>query len=192
MLARAAPRLLLRRAVAPPRPLLCRPSCSRRAPAPPQRTPPTLAAMSAAAADVAADAETAIVAVLVTAPDEAAAQKIADAVVGERLAACANVFCGGGGAGGGVAAAPVLRSTYWWQGKLCRAEPETLMLLKAPARNLPALTRRVKELHPYDEPAISALPVVGGSESFFRWVAAEATAPSNPSAPPPGENSGGL
>ena len=58
---------------------------------------------------------------------------------------------------------------------MCRDEPETLLLLKAPRRRLDALTARIKELHPYDEPVISALPVVGGSASYLRWVAREAT-----------------
>lgn len=112
-----------------------------------------------------------VLAVLVTAPDAATAQKLADAAVGERLAACANVFLGGGAGGTGVA----VQSTYWWKGELCRAEPETLLLLKAPAKNLPRLVARLRELHPYDEPGISALPVVGGSESYLRWVVDEAT-----------------
>jgi periplasmic divalent cation tolerance protein len=117
-----------------------------------------------------------VLAVLVTAPDAAVAQRLADAAVGERLAACANVFLGGGAAGSGSGSNGfAVQSTYWWQGKLCRAENETLLLLKTPARNLSRLTARIKELHPYDEPAISALPVVGGSASYLKWVVDEAT-----------------
>ena len=107
-------------------------------------------------------------AVLVTAPDAETAQRLADAAVGERLAACANVFLG---SPGGFA----IQSTYWWRGQLYRAENETLLLLKAPKRNLRRLTARLRALHPYDEPAISALPVVGGSASYLQWVADEAT-----------------
>jgi periplasmic divalent cation tolerance protein len=28
----------------------------------------------------------------------------------------------------------------------------------------------VKQLHPYDEPEVIALPVVGGSASYMQWV----------------------
>jgi uncharacterized protein involved in tolerance to divalent cations len=209
MLARAAPRLLPHLTRRPPRPSTIVPlppgarfghPIAALAPPPPTRRPLAAAMASASAADAPEDDHAAIVAVLVTTPDEATAQRLADRLVGERLAACANVFCGGGDGGAAAAAAavaaaageaaggtsptpnptptsnPILRSTYWWQGKLYRAEPEALMLLKLPARNLPALTRRVRELHPYDEPCVSALPVVGGSESYLRWVAREASA----------------
>jgi periplasmic divalent cation tolerance protein len=29
---------------------------------------------------------------------------------------------------------------------------------------------QVKQLHPYDEPEVIALPVVGGSASYMAWV----------------------
>jgi periplasmic divalent cation tolerance protein len=147
---------------------------------PPRPLSHSTSAMSASQAAAAPQQPEQVLAVLVTAPDASVAQRLADAAVGERLAACANVFLGGGAggaaAGGGSGSGGfAVQSTYWWQGKLCRAENETLLLLKAPARNLSRLTARIKELHPYDEPAISALPVVGGSASYLKWVVDEAT-----------------
>jgi uncharacterized protein involved in tolerance to divalent cations len=32
------------------------------------------------------------------------------------------------------------------------------------------LRLQVKQLHPYDEPEVIALPVVGGSASYMAWV----------------------
>ncbi|HKS17286.1 MAG TPA: divalent-cation tolerance protein CutA, partial [Planctomycetota bacterium] len=55
------------------------------------------------------------VVVLVTAPDLRIARRLADALVGERLAAC-------------VTAMPGARSTYRWKGKVERAREVVLMI----------------------------------------------------------------
>jgi hypothetical protein len=48
---------------------------------------------------------------------------------------------------------------------------------------------QVKELHPYDEPEVIGLPVVGGSSSYLQWVmdntAAAAAAAAVAGGPPP-------
>lgn len=100
--------------------------------------------------------------VLVTAPDEACAERIAAALVEERLAACVSQL------------AP-LRSTYRWQGAIERAE-ERLLLAKTTAARFDALAARVRALHPYEVPEILALPVVAGSAAYLAWLAGE-TAP---------------
>jgi periplasmic divalent cation tolerance protein len=33
----------------------------------------------------------------------------------------------------------------------------------------------VRKKHPYDNPALIVLPVVGGSEDFLRWIAEQTT-----------------
>ncbi|MEQ9123036.1 MAG: divalent cation tolerance protein CutA [Alphaproteobacteria bacterium] len=38
------------------------------------------------------------------------------------------------------------------------------------------MTARIRELHPYDEPCVIALPIVGGSASFLDWIDAETRA----------------
>ena len=94
--------------------------------------------------------------VLVTGPD-AELERLAERVVDERLAACANLF-------------PGVRSVYRWEGKLAR-DDESMAVLKTTKAGLPALRARVLELHPYDEPEFLALPVELGSESYIRWIA---------------------
>jgi periplasmic divalent cation tolerance protein len=106
--------------------------------------------------------------VYVTAANPAEAERIAEAVVGERLAACANLI-------------PGMRSLYWWQGKLDRAE-ETVLILKTRADLVPALTERVKALHSYTCPCVVALPILAGNAAFLAWIDAE-TAPGAPGAP---------
>ena len=38
-----------------------------------------------------------------------------------------------------------------------------------------ALAAHIVKDHPYDEPALWALPMVKGSESFLRWIDAESS-----------------
>jgi periplasmic divalent cation tolerance protein len=100
--------------------------------------------------------------VYVTAANPAEAERIAEAVVGERLAACANLI-------------PGMRSLYWWQGKLDRAE-ETVLILKTRAALVAALTERVKALHSYTCPCVVALPIEAGNAAFLDWIDAETAA----------------
>ena len=92
-------------------------------------------------------------------PDRASAEAIADAVVAERLAACANIL------------APV-SSIYRWKGAIERAE-EVPLVLKSRASLFATLSRRVKALHPYEVPSIAAtgLPLV--EQDYADWLAAE-------------------
>ena len=98
--------------------------------------------------------------VYVTVPDRQTAARIAEAVVGERLAACANIL-------------PGMQSLYHWQGKIEKAE-EVVVIFKTPAAQFTAIESRIKSLHPYDTPCIVALPVSAGHAPYLRWIAAEA------------------
>ncbi len=94
--------------------------------------------------------------VYVTAPNEEEAAKIAKALVGERLAGCANIIRG-------------IRSIYSWQGKV-EDDPEVLMIIKTQRRLFEPLQKRVKELHSYTVPEIIAMPVTGVSEDYLKWL----------------------
>ena len=94
--------------------------------------------------------------VLCTCPDEAVAVDIARVLVNEGLAACVNRM------------GPVT-STYQWDGRLCEA-PEQLLLIKTTPARYEALEMRLKALHPYDIPEIIALPVVAGSSQYLAWL----------------------
>ncbi len=97
--------------------------------------------------------------VYVTAEDEAEAKRIAQTVVGERLAACANLLSG-------------IQSVYWWQGKVCE-DKEVALILKTSAERKLELIERIKELHSYECPCVVCLPVADGNHDFLNWVAAE-------------------
>ncbi len=105
---------------------------------------------------------TEVVEVAVTAPDRALAERLAEVLVTERLAACAQV-------GGPVA------SVYRWRGQVERAE-EWVCRLKTTRDALPALARRVRALHPYELPEMLATPVTGDA-GYLDWVRAEVSPP---------------
>jgi periplasmic divalent cation tolerance protein len=91
-----------------------------------------------------------------TCPDEAAAKRIADALVTERLATCVNRV---GNA----------RSSYIWDGRL-QDEGEILLIIKTVGDRLAALRARLLELHPYDLPELIATEVIDGNEPYLEWI----------------------
>lgn len=101
----------------------------------------------------------AFVVALVTVPDVATADRIADALLAERLAACVNRV------------GPV-RSRFRWKGALDAAD-ELLLLIKARASSLPRIEERIRALHPYEVFELLALPVAAGSAAYLAWLAAE-------------------
>ncbi len=97
--------------------------------------------------------------VYITTQDKEAALRLGEALVRERLAACANILEG-------------VNSVYWWQGALERST-EAACLLKTNRDNLEALIRRARELHAYETPCVTAWPISSGNPDFFTWIDAE-------------------
>ena len=90
------------------------------------------------------------------------AHTIAQALVERRLAAAAQV-CG------------PIASTYWWQGRIEHAE-EWVCSAKTREDLYAPLEQAIRELHPYETPAIVATPIVAGRQSYLEWIAAETSA----------------
>jgi periplasmic divalent cation tolerance protein len=101
--------------------------------------------------------------VLTSMPDRAAAEKLADALIEKRLAACVNIL------------APC-RSVYRWQGGVQRDE-EHPVLVKTTRERYAALEAAIREAHPYELPEIIAVAVEHGLPAYLEWVAAETTLP---------------
>ncbi len=99
---------------------------------------------------------TAELVVFVTVPSREDGERIAEALVGEALAACVNIV------------GPI-RSVYRWQGEVCR-DDEHLLLIKTTRERYPALESRVNALHTYDVPEVVALPIEMGSAAYLQWV----------------------
>ena len=97
--------------------------------------------------------------VYMTASSAEEAETIAEALVGERLAACVNVIDG-------------MRSTYRWEGAV-QHDSETVVIAKTRRALVERLTARVKALHSYSCPCVVALPIVGGNPDFLSWIEEE-------------------
>jgi periplasmic divalent cation tolerance protein len=96
-------------------------------------------------------------------PERAAAERLAEALVAKRLAACINIL------------APC-RSVYRWQGAVQHAE-EHPVLIKTTRAAYAELEAEIRAHHPYELPEIVAVPIERGLPAYLDWVAAE-TAPS--------------
>ncbi len=93
---------------------------------------------------------------MVTVSSEDEAKSIGQSLIEKKLAACVNII-------------PGIRSLFVWQKKMCN-EKETLLLIKSHRDLLHKIITLVKELHSYDVPEVIALPIVGGSEDYFKWM----------------------
>ncbi|AQR73810.1 divalent-cation tolerance protein CutA [Sphingomonas sp. LM7] len=90
--------------------------------------------------------------------DRAEAERVAETVIAEHLAACVNIL------------APC-RSIYRWHGVVERAD-EVPALFKTTPSLAERLRTRIEALHSYDLPAVEAWPV-GASAAVSGWVEAE-------------------
>ena len=94
--------------------------------------------------------------VYTTFPDEDSAASVAEHLLKKKLVACANIL-------------PAVRSLYIWKGKV-QNEGEAVMVLKTTAEQFEAMEKEIVKRHPYDIPAIVALPIETGHEPYLQWV----------------------
>ncbi len=94
--------------------------------------------------------------VLVTASSKKEADKIAQGLLEEKLAACVNIVEG-------------LESRFWWQGKIDSAK-ELLLIIKTRKTLFNKLAKKVRSLHSYTVPEIIALPIISGSKAYLDWI----------------------
>lgn len=89
--------------------------------------------------------------------DAAEVERIAETVIAERLAACANIL-------------GPCRSIYRWKGAIERAEEVPALFKTARPAELVA---RIAALHSYELPAIVVWPVEAAWPDYAAWVEAE-------------------
>lgn len=95
--------------------------------------------------------------VITNLPDRAAAEKLADALIEGRLAACVNILS-------------ACRSVYFWKGAV-QHDDEVPMLIKSTRERYAALEEAIRAGHPYELPEIIAVPVERGLPAYLDWVA---------------------
>lgn len=100
--------------------------------------------------------------VFVTASSRPEARRIAQALLQQRLVACANIV-------------PGVESHYWWEGKIDHTR-EWLLVMKTRRSRFRTVERVVKQLHSYQLPEIIALPMAAGQADYLRWIDASLSA----------------
>ncbi|HEX8772157.1 MAG TPA: divalent-cation tolerance protein CutA [Pyrinomonadaceae bacterium] len=96
--------------------------------------------------------------VLMTAGSREEAARLAEMLVGARLAACVQIM-------------PEMESIYHWKGSVQR-DPEFLLLAKTTRGRFEELEREVRALHSYETPEIIALPIAAASAPYLEWLTA--------------------
>jgi periplasmic divalent cation tolerance protein len=117
-----------------------------------------------------ADQTTDAIVVLMTAGSREEAARLAEMLVGARLAACVQIM-------------PEMESIYHWQGSVHR-DPEFLLLAKTTQANFNDLEREVRALHSHETPEIVALPVTAISAPYLEWLTTTVHPQLNSSAAP--------
>lgn len=97
----------------------------------------------------------------VTVPNSENAELIGRDLLDKRLAACINILMG-------------MCSLYRWQGSIERSD-EVVLLAKTRTDLIDKATSAIVQLHDYETPCVVALPILGGSPDFLRWIQTETT-----------------
>ncbi len=93
--------------------------------------------------------------VMTTCPNREEAQKIAEVLVLEGLAACVQI--------------KQVESFFKWEGKL-QCEKEYLFYIKTRDSHYQAVEERIMKLHSYEVPEIVKLNIETGLETYLNWI----------------------
>ena len=91
-----------------------------------------------------------------TFPDTDTASRVAQTLVEEKLAACANLV-------------PAVHSIYRWKEKIETAD-EVIVFFKTIQDRQAAFEEKLRSLHPYEVPELIFVKIDSGSADYLRWV----------------------
>jgi periplasmic divalent cation tolerance protein len=97
----------------------------------------------------------AYVTIITTAGSAEEAQKIAQALVAGKKAACVQIF-------------PVT-NCYFWNEKIIN-DPEFMMFIKTQEFLYEDVEAIIRSLHSYEIPEIICLPILNGAVSYLDWI----------------------
>ena len=92
---------------------------------------------------------------LTTTGNREGADRIAEALVSRRLAACVQIAD--------------IASTYMWNGEVTK-DAECLLLIKTAAHLYKDVESAILELHSYEVPEVLQLPIVQGLDRYLGWI----------------------
>jgi periplasmic divalent cation tolerance protein len=91
-----------------------------------------------------------------TFPDADTASRVAETLVEEKFAACANLI-------------PAVQSIYRWKEKIETAG-EVIVFFKTIQDRQAAFEEKLRSLHPYEVPELIFVEIDSGSPDYLRWV----------------------
>lgn len=100
--------------------------------------------------------ENTYVIIFMTASNIDEANKIAEKLVSENLAACVNIIHN-------------IKSVYIWEDKLCK-DNEILCIIKSTKDMYKNIEKRIKELHSYDVPEVICTKIEDGNDDYLKWI----------------------
>lgn len=97
-----------------------------------------------------------MIVVFSTAPKLKVAEKIGNALIGKRVAACVSII-------------KMEKSIYRWKGKVEKV-PEFLLIIKAKKGNFGKIEKEIKRIHPYSTPEIVGIDAGKVSKKYNEWI----------------------
>lgn len=94
--------------------------------------------------------------VFVTCESDEQADRIAEALVVDKLAACVNVV-------------PGIRSCYAWKGELNWSD-EVLLLIKTTRGRFGQMQERVRAMHTYEVPEVVGVTIGDAFQKYLDWI----------------------
>ncbi|NTU52961.1 MAG: divalent-cation tolerance protein CutA [Chlorobiaceae bacterium] len=93
--------------------------------------------------------------VITTAPNREEAEKMAQGILENRLAACVQLSD--------------IRSFFFWDGEI-QQDDEVSLFIKTTTKRYADLESYIREYHPYDVPEIIQLPITAGLPEYLAWL----------------------
>lgn len=93
--------------------------------------------------------------IMTTCSDEESSKKIINALLNKKLAACIQV--------------QKINSHYVWKGSI-NVDNELLLFIKTKHSLYREIESCIRENHSYEVPEIIEVPMIDGSESYFKWI----------------------
>lgn len=94
--------------------------------------------------------------VLTTCNSSETSSLIAEALIGNKIAACVNIIKG-------------VESVYQWQGKI-EHDKEILLIIKTRESLFSQVEQTIQGLHSYELPEIIAVPIKTGEKNYLNWI----------------------